>query len=51
MPSILVVSVSIRSHECDTNSEDKPVKMPVELVSQKIRCTYVRTLEDVGESE
>uniref|UniRef100_A0A804LD49 Uncharacterized protein n=1 Tax=Zea mays TaxID=4577 RepID=A0A804LD49_MAIZE len=51
MPSIPVVSVSIRSHECDTNSVDRPVKMLVESVSQKLRCTYVHILEDVGESE
>jgi hypothetical protein len=29
---------------------DRPVKMPMESVSQKIRRTCV-TLEDVGESE
>jgi hypothetical protein len=51
MPSIPAVSFSIRSHESDTNSMDRPVKMLVESVSQKIRCTCVCTLEDVGESE
>jgi hypothetical protein len=51
MPFIPAASVSIRSHERDTNSMDRPVKMPLESVSQKIRCTYVCTFEDVGESE
>jgi hypothetical protein len=48
MPFIPAALVSIMSRECDTNMVDKPVKMPMELVSQKIRCTYMRTLEDVG---
>jgi hypothetical protein len=51
MPSIPATSFTIRSHECDTNPVDRPMKMHVELVIQKIRCTYVHTLEDVGKLE